>query len=48
MDGGGRGRGRGEKTPAQRGCYIAKQPLISCASLHFRKKGGQPHENELN
>ena len=37
MDGAGRGREKGKKKPARRGCWKAKHPLISYASLHLWK-----------
>ena len=40
MDGGGRWRGKGEKTPARRGCWKKQNPLVSSVSLHFRKWAG--------
>ena len=41
VDGGGRGRGKGEKTPDRGDCWKAKHPLSSCVSLYLRRWAGK-------
>ena len=44
MDGGGRGRGKGEKTPARGDCWKAKHPsIVACHCIY-----GDEQVNELN